>query len=263
MAPRPALNLEQAIQMKADIWEGMSNGDVANRHGISALTISLVRNGKAYQDTPWPDGSSGTLSEMQRDKMSRAKRRDTVSGQAPARSHYAPGEEQRLLDILFEDKGKRFISMEQARLYFLEQIREEDRVAKLAKYEAEKAYRASPEGQAAWAELQSRHPPREVTRDDIINPETNDRLDWDYILEVGGDVPMVEVANEGNDPALKEAIRIAFKLIGPRQWKQDHMLKLVYSIKAKIERYWEEFGGAPEIETNCFKTSPEPLLQGK
>lgn len=263
MAPLPALNLELATRMKADIWEGMSNGLVAQRYTLSALTISLVRNGKAYANTPWPDGSDGALPDMQRQKMSRARQRDTLSGQAPARGHYPVEEEMRLLAIASEDIGRTFTSMDQLLEYHKDQIREERRVKELQTHKAQEDFLASPEGQAYIKELNSRRPPREVTRDDIVNPEANERLDWDYIMETAPGIPVVGVADAGEDHALKLAVQIVFKLLTMRQWKEDHTLRMVYSIKAKIERYWEEFGFPTEIETNCFKTSDETLIVGK
>lgn len=250
-----------ARQMKQAIWEGVTNDAVAGQFGISSLTISRVRSGAAYRDVPWPDGSFGPLPPMQRQALANGRKRDTRISNAASgikerfdTSYLEPSEERERLEAVFEETGKRFLSMNEVVDYFREQIREERRVKEMAKHEAYMATLDSPEHKELIARGNDK--PIDRGRDDILDPEANERLDWDYILEVAdGSVPMVEVANTGDDPALKEAIRVAFKLVGVRQWKQDHMLKLVYSIKAKIERYWEEFGGAPEIETNCFKLS--------
>lgn len=252
----PRLSPQEAMAFKIDMWNGLDNNQLMEKYQVNYQLVVGIKAGRMYNVIPWPDGSSGPLAKTRKDWIANNKRNGHLTSKALDNLTIVPGGSPELradMEPILREQG--FMSVEAALEFNKNAVREERRQQELAKHEAWMKELDTPEGKARIAELNSRRAPPEPTRDDIVNPEANERADWDYILQVGGDVPMVEVANEGNDPALKEAIRVAFKLIGPRQWKQDHMLKLVYSIKAKIERYWEEFGGAPEIETNCFKLS--------
>lgn len=243
---RPAsVSLETVHQIKCRIWDGADHKTVQEEFGVAYQMSVNIKGGRQYPYVPWPDGSTGELPKMRVEQLALAKRRATITGKA---LNEPPRAVARLEDIQFMDMEARkigFLNNEAMFQHFLHMAvnermareNEEQRLRSEA-YEESERLRLLPEN------VEARRLAREtllVERDDICDPNMQEMID-ESELE-GLDIPVVQVAKSEMDEALILAIRICFKLFTRRQWTQDHVLKNIYMIKGKIERYWEEHPG--------------------
>ena len=51
------LLFDEACEIKALLWNGVSQGDIARHYAISQTSVSRIRLGQAWRDARWPDGS--------------------------------------------------------------------------------------------------------------------------------------------------------------------------------------------------------------
>jgi len=62
---RVPIDTQTARHIKALLWKGTSQDRIALVTGASQSTISRIRAGKAQENVPWPDGSTGAMPEGQ------------------------------------------------------------------------------------------------------------------------------------------------------------------------------------------------------
>lgn len=238
-----SLTPEDMYALKTAIWEGLDNKELMERFKVSYSIVIGVKAGRTYPHIPWPDGSIGAMSEMRKELLKEGRKRATVTGKHLDREPTRPIA--RLEDIKFLDNEARklgFMNNEAMYQHFYHQAinermarENEEQRLKTEAYEEAERVRMLPENVEARRLARAALP---VERDDICDPALQEMIP-ESELE-GLDIPVVQVAQSEMDEALLLAIRICFNLFTRRQWSQDHVLKNIYMIKGKIERYWEE-----------------------
>lgn len=244
MGRAPSVSIETIHQIKARIWDDADHAAIREEFGISYQMSVNIKSGRQYDYVPWPDGSIGGLPSTRVEQIAENKRYATRMGKnlGPAPTRMAPTIGTiRELDKIAKELG--FTSSYLMQQHFLNKVIsermkkevEEQRLRSEA-YEESERIRLLPENVEA-RRLEMENMPEE--RDDICDPDEQNMYEWEDILARSqGNV--VLVAENENDPALKLAIQICFKLFTPRQWGQDHVLRNIYSIKGKIEKFWDE-----------------------
>ena len=71
------LSHETVSVMKQRLWAGQTQQQVADDHMISLNMVVRIVAGRAWEDVPWPDGSIGALSEVQRLTIASTRQRET------------------------------------------------------------------------------------------------------------------------------------------------------------------------------------------
>lgn len=61
--PKGKLTLAEAIDIKAMLWEGEKQRDIAARFGVSQTTVSSICRGYQWPEAVWPDNTKGRMSD--------------------------------------------------------------------------------------------------------------------------------------------------------------------------------------------------------
>lgn len=259
--PRPpALDAVEAAALKEDLWKGMPYSEAANKYKVSYQLVVGVKAGRVYPYVPWPDGSTGRMDGMRMRQITDARRFGHATRRGEPESEASTVARLKLLGRY--DEISRFVkdktgkSVEELLESFnkvCERIVDEEQARKHADWMAERdrhearlltdpAYKAEWE---AWvARAKARVNDREVSLpNDQVNPDANEKVPWPEVVALAPGLKVVEIAAaDEHEPSLRLAIQIVFKLLSPRQWGEDHCLKMIYSIKQKIENFWAAAG---------------------
>lgn len=252
------LDAETALRVKEDIWNGMKHPDIQAKYGISYQMSVNIKAGRAYSYIPWPDGSNGHLGEIKKKELTSARRFGHMANKTYQETEVDNstigrlkrfGRYEEISKMCLEKTGKP-----------IEQLLDEfnkvclkvlDREA-MAKHEAQMRaldeHKARMETDPAYAEawINERNARDEAIArrnanqlpHDQIDPEANPKLSWTEVVELSEAKVVKIAAADEHEPSLRLAIQIVFKLLSPRQWAEDHCLRMIYDVKQKIERFW-------------------------
>jgi hypothetical protein len=260
MARQSVLDPVTAQKLKADMFNGMPHAEIQTKYGVTYQMSSNIKNGRAYPEVPWPDGSTGPMAHM-RSAALRQERKYTTNvnnNRAHGGGHYMAPEEDDMWSLHLKRKGIPLdtpspLNNGNTLLYDLrygwphlipavqrmkERQHEEwerKQMEEVRKYAAESAKEPtkSPEQLAEERKELLRKQGR-----DQCDPEKQELMDWDYILSMSKGVVAVEVAEAG-DVAMKYAIQIVFKNIPPKYWGEQHTLRNLAFVKEQILTFWE------------------------
>lgn len=261
MGRRPLLEPEVALKLKEDIWNGMDHKGIMEKYKIAYQLSADIKGGRKYEYIPWPDGSTGSMGPIRHRQIADARR----YGHAANRRYQDIDEDNSTIGRLkrlgkYEEvsefvMAKSGCSVEELLTKFnraLERAMDEERMqkhsAQMAALDRHEALMASdPVYKKVWEEQKAKererelaiHPPRPNLPADQVDPNANERLSWDEVVLLSSAKVVKIAAAEEHEPSLRLAIQIVFKLLSPRQWDEDHCLKMIYSVKQKIERFWE------------------------
>lgn len=244
MAPTPKLTPDQAYQLKTKMWEGAPHKELMTEFDLSYQIVVGTKAGRFYGYVPWPDGSTGALPEYRKQALTLFRQRATVSGkqQLPVGkpSLLRPPSMAELSDLDKAAHKAGFVNIDAMLTHFKQEV-ENERHAKLMAEHAERM-RTHDARSAAGLKRKAKEPARPIVRQDIVDPEANEKLDWGYIIEMAPNTPVVLIAEGEGDEALKMAICICFKLFPSTTWGTSEILKPIYEVKRKIETFWGEQG---------------------
>lgn len=237
------LGPDTAYQIKARIWDDATHAEIQEEFRVSYQTSVNIKGGRQYSHIPWPDGSVGAFPKARTDQIADNKRYATRTGKSPGAAPTIVAPPLKLVRELDEAAQKLgFGSIAEMQQHFFnevinERIRKEVEAQRLRSeaYEESERIRMLPEN------VEKRRLERsvmEVERDDLCDPELQEMIPEEELE--GLDIPVVQVAQSEGDKSLLLAIRICFGLFTRRQWSQDHVLKNIYMIKGKIEKFWDE-----------------------
>jgi len=65
------LGTTKVFSIKAHIWGGMRQREVAEMFGTTHTTIGRICNGESHKDVQWPDGSTGSMPRAHRLELNR------------------------------------------------------------------------------------------------------------------------------------------------------------------------------------------------
>jgi len=242
-------------EMKLDIWHGMRHAEVAAKYKVSYQTGAAVKAGRLYEYVPWPNGENGPLPAWRAAELTTAKRLETRTEKVLIKKGYMNGDHVEKAETLTQEAKwdldvtahklgyKNYRDMfEMERIKRINRI--SDEIAERTRKELEE-YRIK---QAAWEAAgrpQEPSPNANALPDDMCDPDGCEMIEWDEVVLLGKHLPIVMIAikdTENSEPALAPALRIVLKMFSQRQWKEDHVLRMIYSVKAKIERFWQAKG---------------------
>lgn len=254
------LTTQEMHELKEDLWRGADYKEVMEKYGISYQIAVGVKAGRTYNYVPWPDGSLMAMPDYRKQELSDAKKYATRTERAVHRATAAAVDNSRLSHAEQQsvDETARRLGFRNWAAYEehlrIERMKMLDAEAKAA-HEAYMApirardarLEANPKLEARYwrarksrAERAKNIPVPGQTPQDQVDPEANQKMDWESVVLLGEGVKVVQIAAaEEHEPSLRLAIQIVFKLLSPRQWKEDHTLRMIYSIKQKIENFWE------------------------
>lgn len=231
------ISIEQAEDIKARLWDGNKTVTIAVEYGFSQATISNIKTGKQYADAKWPDGTMGGMPSYRRVQLMKSNSRDSAIQKQLGATNVPvePGLVKATLDA-FGCTPEEFY---QRGLEALQQKRYDDQMAKIAKLDEK------------IAKMRSKLPPKrpEATPyhidDGSSDPAKQEKFSWDEVLELVGAMPIVQVADAGEDSDLRDAIATALKLTSNTRsmWKpenQKQFLKTVNDIKQRFLNYREK-----------------------
>lgn len=245
MANTPKMTPNEAYECKRLMYEGEKYADLQVTYGLSYQTVVGIKAGRFYGSVPWPDGSIGSMPKAPRNEYNKQGTVKTViTGGVNAEQERPIATRAQIDELNTMARGMGFANIG-AMLEHNKHIAIVERMAReveqqrvrTAEYEESESIRMLPENVEARRIAALANPPE---RQDICDPEVQDKYTWDEILELADRIPIVQVANTSEDFALREAIQIAFKLFKSSQWPQDYILATVYAIRKKIEKYWDE-----------------------
>lgn len=256
-----ALTNEVAKDMKERIWEGDTATEVSKMFGLSALTVSRIRSGLAYEDVLWPDGTTGELPVYRVQALAGMRRRNTVSDKkfnAEMEDLYEGDEgfdwykfycagigipcnefNKKKLDEKARKAGfADLAAMGRARAPRMMKVWSDERDREAAK-KHEKMLREYDEKEKSF-----KPEPYTVQRQDIIDPTNAPKRDWEEIIAMKPDLLEVLVveADPDSNEALKLATQIALRppldmhdpVIRLKHWDDQETHLLIDGIKLKI-----------------------------
>lgn len=251
------LTTNEVYALKDDIWNGMGHQEVMTKYKIAYHLAVGIKNGRNYEYVPWPDGSTGKIPAARKSHISNTKQFDTKVNRAinSTFNSYEITPTQRA-DV--EETARRlgFGTNINAALASIKKQMQEESEAKWAKINAERsaiaqARQARYEENPHAPEFAYKYKGEPPVRQDQINPDTctNELYDWEDVLMLAPKNVVVQMAELTNDPALKFAIRLQFKLIKIKDWDESHIRELILKTKDKVDNYWDahpEF--RPQVE---------------
>lgn len=240
-----ALTDEVAAEMKERIWEGATAPEVSKTYGISTLTVSRIRSGLAYEDVAWPDGSTGELAPYRVQALSKMRRRGTVTDKlydAGVEKLYADDDHPLSAELAYEMGCEGYhITPGPGANYVLDSVAkrkgfrdwptymqrradirakaeaEQDRLNEIAENKKLMQRIDKREADPDWiadslAKRKADAAEHPMQRHDIIDPTDKEKRDWEEILELAPDHPLVMVVESSpeSQQSLKDALRIAF-----------------------------------------------------
>lgn len=235
------LTPQEVYQLKNDLWEGADKETLMDRYSISYQIVQGVKAGRMHRNVPWPDGSIGAMPDERKVLLKNNRKSHTINGKHLESIPTVPTVPLELIHSLNEIAQQHGFSNIQEMERHYKNIAEKERVDRInerqrirsEEHEERQRIYELPENVEARRLAREAMP---VERDDICDPDQQEMLTEE---ELDPRIPVVEVA-QGEGPALMLAVRICFKLFSPRQWRQDHVLKNIYSIAGKIEKFWDE-----------------------
>lgn len=257
MGRTPSVGMDVVHQIKARIWDDADHKTIQEEFNVPYQMSVNIKAGRQYDYIPWPDGSIGGLPKTRVDQITANKRYATRMGKSPGAAPTVPivsPEVVHSLNAIAREHG--FNTIHDMEMHY-KNIAENERIARINEeqrlkneaYEESERIRMLPENVEARRLALETMP---IERDDLCDPDLQEKYTWEEVLGSSQN-PVVLVADSEGDPALKLAIQICFKLFTSRQWGQDHVLKNIYLIKGKIEKFWDENPERrPEGELNAL-----------
>lgn len=266
MANTPALTVEEAMALKADMFDGMKNNDLQDKYGVSYQIVVGIKAGRAYRDIPWPGGSLGRMPETQAHKLREQRKYNTkMNNSQVARIWGAPGVvgpnnpwgwDQETIDKIMQHTGMtpaEFVE-DYNEKKFEEARQHREELSRRAKESAKKTLAdMTPAQRKVYYDAMK---PREHLPADQADPDGFDyKYTWDEILELEPDNLLVQSV-EGNGrmgEAMRHAIMGVFhpenRMSTPRSRQSEQTKNLVFDITKKILKFWNEHPErAPVIE---------------
>lgn len=230
MPRKPSISDGDARTIKARLWEGEATVDIAMNLGYSQPTVSNIKTGKQYFDTPWPDGSCGGMPEYRRLQLMKGKQRDTITAKRlGGNNQYIDPE---VTAQWVRDYGmtpEEFAIEGMRRWLAQENERKRAELDEMARASRERAKNRPPV-------VDNTPKPRTA-----IDPAGEEKLPWERVMELGHDLPIVLTADQGEDQDLKDAIATVMRLVGPSYWKDSTIfLRLISEIKSKYVAWREQ-----------------------
>jgi hypothetical protein len=251
--PRPpAFSPEMALEIKAQMFNGVGLKELATNYNTSYQTMVNIKSGMQYRDIPWPDGTLGGMPMMQVNKLRDQRKFQTKVNNNAAHGGGAPQSEDNfgLSASAAREIDEAFNALARSKGYANYNDYEWSR--RRARYERDHAeserkhteYMNQHRGEfEARVKRHEKNPPKLDPRPELemVNPEIQNKYTWEYILEMGGKIPVVQVAESDKDIAMRLAIQIYFYLQPQKNWSENWMLPQVARVKSQILKFWETF----------------------
>lgn len=257
MAPRPKLSLDQATALKAEIWNGRSNDEVAHMYGVSIQSVINIKAGRQYYDAPWPSGTQGPMPDMQHAAVANGKRfatkTDWMSGTIwdTSDDKYYQGMEayRETMDESARDHTcdkcghKGFKTFADQERHYEEHKREkkaEEERIRLEEYEKRQAIRDKERAEFMAANpdwkppIKDPHPPIDFTKQDI-------KYSFEECQLMAPDHVLLHMAE--NDEYMQKAIQMGFSLWGQSYWNEGNTVLQIKQFRDRIERFENEVQG--------------------
>lgn len=243
MGRTPMVGIETIHQIKARIWDDADHKTIQSEFGVSYQMSVNIKAGRQYEYVPWPDGSTGGLPRTRVEQIAESKRYATRMGNSPGAAPTIKLPPLKLVKELDEAARKlgysSIAAMQQKFLndVILERMAKEveEQRLKSEAYEESERIRLLPEN------VEARRIAREsmiVERNDICDPDLQEMITEEEFEATTAVV--AQVAKNENNKALMLATRIVFKMFVSRVWGGDNVLRNIYNVAGKIEKFWDE-----------------------
>ena len=251
MRPNAKLTPDDVRDIKTLLWDGYTQKDVARQYDITQPYVSLIVQGSAYPDIPWPDGDTGpmdrnrwhALQEARRGPTRTEKRRHAKLDAAtravfPSLLPNAPG---------VPHMPEHDPQQAGAALPFIPDVPSIPNIPKreetpdVAKLAAD-ALKEDLEGIEGALEQQRASEIKEALTDvgedagpvPTPAPLKYELMDWDLILEKVPDLPLLAIAH--GDETVKLAIQIVFNTIPEERWTAEGTPAIVKQVVETLEK---------------------------
>lgn len=227
------LSIAEAEAIKARLWNGEMTTSLAVEYGYSQGTISNIKTGRQYGEARWPDHTMGGMPEYRRVQLMKAKSRDTTV-QARLGGNNVPIEPE-LVKSAYEIFGCSPEEAYERGKVIVQQRIMEKKLAELDKLE--KAIKARRKNNPKPAK------PSTSAHIDTgaSDPAKQPKMSWDEVKYKAGQLPIVIIADSGDDQDLRDAIATALTISPPSIWHDDKIfLRTVNDIKQRFINYREK-----------------------
>lgn len=246
------LEVTEAQLLKAEMFDGVSLEVLHQKYGLSFSTLNNIKAGKQYDYVPWPDGTTGKMQKMQRNKLREERKYNSRVNNNMERL-YGGGNDSLLIAQYgwnAEDERKLIenTGMTSAEWIADYKRRKEEEITRMNDELAERerknteAFYALPEKQRQKILAKNSRPDRNVPIDQADPEGFEYKYDWDEILELEPENLLVQMAEGENNEAMRQAIRGIFhpenKMSTPMNRGKPQTAKLVLEVTKKIEHFW-------------------------
>ncbi len=254
MRPNAKLTPDDVRDIKTLLWDGYTQKDVAHQYDITQPYVSLIVQGSAYSDIPWPDGDTGPMNrdhyhalQESRRGPTRTERRRHAKLDAATRASFpsllpdAPGVPHAPEPDPHQPRGSRpFMPEDEGDIESgsHHQDTNDPDVAALAA----DALKEDLEGIEGALEQQRASEIKEALTDvgedagpvPTPAPLKYELMDWDLIIEKVPDLPLLAIAH--GDETVKLAIQIVFNTIPEERWTAEGTPAIVKQVVETLEK---------------------------
>lgn len=201
--PSPFTEDEKAA-IKEAIFNGLSNVEISKLFGTSSQTITNVKSGRVWAGVPWPDGSTGPLSEERK--------------AASASRSRGPVDQNTLMVAKLDEAAKQsgFRNAEDMFTRFREDFLFSEQVARMP--ENKRKENPQPITQPSWS------------------ADTAPKIPWEEIVYHYSDLSIVANAELDDDEETKQALQIVFaSMTSEHARRGEQMLSAVREVKRRMK----------------------------
>ncbi len=234
------LTLKLALEIKALLWRGYTQTEVADMYGVTQPTISRIVHGLQYHYVAWPDGSVGEIN-LTHYRVMLAQRKVEKIGDIPTvkaapivtnisdmsvveDEHTVETDTTKVIELSTDIKAAR-------------EHQEKLKVERSANADALDALGADIERRMNAAVTDVASTPGESKRmrkRKAPKRTTYKIMPWDKVLEKSNEIPMV-IAAEDNE-IMQKAIGVVFKQLPVSQWGEEIAINLVADVAERMRK---------------------------
>lgn len=244
MSP-PKLNVKLSDdlvrQIKAYIWEGATQEQVAKHFALSQTHISRIVRGLAWFSVPWPDGDIGRFSEKRVLELRTGSQIASPELRAPT-TEIRPSREAVLTQALEQSAADTIPNSNPPAISIEEAARRAEETAQARveqRSEIAALGEAAEQGMQATLEqsIQPTDSSPRTARADVEDDTLENFLSWDYITEKMPGIPAVELGL--NRPEFRPAICQALTALSEADWNTPRALVMVRAV-ARVQNLEEK-----------------------